>query len=201
MCPDCQKAKMLFESEKKAKNFIKWNGENIDTHGGELRPYYCPACCGWHITHKPHNEVYDHMTDNLIGAYKRLMISDDNTDKELPNKRTIIHKKRIIIKTEKKLNNYKLTNNNTRDDEDNNTFNEDINVVQLKTNHTVTNPNKKIIIENNDKNIDDNKTELDYKKVAKKISRIIHREKRISPPRSELNAFCHKISKILGWEK
>jgi ssDNA-binding Zn-finger/Zn-ribbon topoisomerase 1 len=26
MCPDCGKAKMLFESEKKAKRFIEWNG-------------------------------------------------------------------------------------------------------------------------------------------------------------------------------
>lgn len=71
MCPDCGRAKMLFESESKAKNFIKWNGGDIDTHGGELRPYYCPACCGWHISSKPHVEQYDHRTETLIGAYNR----------------------------------------------------------------------------------------------------------------------------------
>ena len=71
MCPDCGRAKMLFESESKAKNFIKWNGGDIDTHGGELRPYYCPACCGWHISSKPHVEQYDHRTEELIGAYYR----------------------------------------------------------------------------------------------------------------------------------
>lgn len=71
MCPDCGRAKMLFESERKASDFIKWNGDDIDTHGGELRPYYCPACCGWHITSKPHDAAYDHRTENLIGAYNR----------------------------------------------------------------------------------------------------------------------------------
>lgn len=71
MCPDCGRAKMLFDSERKAKDFIKWNGGDINTHGGELRPYYCPACCGWHITSKPYEESYDHRTENLIGAFNR----------------------------------------------------------------------------------------------------------------------------------
>ena len=30
MCPDCGKSKMLFETEKKAENFIKWNGDKLD---------------------------------------------------------------------------------------------------------------------------------------------------------------------------
>lgn len=71
MCPDCGRAKMLFETERKANDFIKWNGDDIDTHGGELRPYYCPSCCGWHLSSKEHVEEYDHRTENLIGAYKR----------------------------------------------------------------------------------------------------------------------------------
>ena len=73
MCPDCGRAKMLFESESKAENFIKWNGDDIDTHGDGLRAYYCPACCGWHITHKKHRKSYDHRTDELIEAYNRLV--------------------------------------------------------------------------------------------------------------------------------
>jgi hypothetical protein len=71
MCPDCGRAKMLFETERKARDFIKWNGDDINTHGGELRPYYCPSCCGWHLTSKVHNEYYDHRTEELIGAYQR----------------------------------------------------------------------------------------------------------------------------------
>ena len=70
-CPDCGRAKMLFETERKVKDFIKWNGDDINTHGGELRPYYCPACCGWHITSKVHVEEYDHRTEELLDAYKR----------------------------------------------------------------------------------------------------------------------------------
>lgn len=71
ICPDCGKQKMFFESEKKANNFIKWNGNEIDTHGGELRAYYCPSCCGWHISSKMYKKSYDTQTDRLIGAYKR----------------------------------------------------------------------------------------------------------------------------------
>ena len=50
MCPDCGKQKMLFETERKAQDFLRWNSAEIP--GGEsLRPYYCKACCGWHLTH------------------------------------------------------------------------------------------------------------------------------------------------------
>jgi len=70
-CPECGRPKMLFESESKANNFIKWNGEDIDTNGGKLRPYYCPACGGYHISSKPYKASYDHSTDALIRRYKK----------------------------------------------------------------------------------------------------------------------------------
>ena len=71
MCPDCGKQKMLFETERKANDFIKWNGDEIDTKGGELRAYYCPSCCGWHISHQTHKDTYDTNTDRLLGAFER----------------------------------------------------------------------------------------------------------------------------------
>jgi hypothetical protein len=71
MCPDCGKPKMLFESESKANNFIKWNGGDIETNGGELRAYFCPACGGYHITSKPFKPSYEHNTENLIERYKK----------------------------------------------------------------------------------------------------------------------------------
>lgn len=71
MCPDSMKQKMLFETERKANDFIKWNGGEIDTHGGVLRPYYCPACCGWHITHQRHKEEYDTRTERMITAFNK----------------------------------------------------------------------------------------------------------------------------------
>ena len=70
MCPECFKQKMLFETQKQADNFIKWNGDDIDTGGGELRSYYCPACGGYHITSKPYKPAYEHNTENLIRRYK-----------------------------------------------------------------------------------------------------------------------------------
>jgi hypothetical protein len=71
MCPECFKQKMLFETQKQADNFIKWNGEDIDTNGGELRSYFCPACGGYHITSKPYRKVYEHNTENLIKRYEK----------------------------------------------------------------------------------------------------------------------------------
>ena len=71
MCPECFKQKMLFETQKQADNFIKWNGEDIDTHGGELRSYFCPACGGYHITSKPYRKVYEHNTENLIRRFEK----------------------------------------------------------------------------------------------------------------------------------
>jgi len=79
MCPDCFRQKMLFETQKEADNFIKWNGDDIDTHGGELRSYYCKACGGWHITSKPFKYAYTNNTDKLIKAYER----DKKTEEEL----------------------------------------------------------------------------------------------------------------------
>lgn len=70
MCPECGRAKMLFETETKAKNFIKFNGNDF-THQNELRTYFCPACGGYHISSKEYKKSYDSTTDNLIRAYKQ----------------------------------------------------------------------------------------------------------------------------------
>lgn len=76
MCPECFKQKMLFETQKQADNFIKWNGDDIDTGGSELRSYYCPACGGYHITSKPYKPVYEHNTENLINRYNKAKETD-----------------------------------------------------------------------------------------------------------------------------
>ena len=68
-CPDCGKQKMLFETERKAHDFLKWNASEIE--GGEhLHPYYCKACCGWHLTHVAHRDEYDVRMDERISAYR-----------------------------------------------------------------------------------------------------------------------------------
>jgi hypothetical protein len=71
MCPDSGRVKMLFETRKKAQRFIDFNGGELPWGGDRLRPYYCPACCGWHISHLEHKEEYDGRTDELINEYRK----------------------------------------------------------------------------------------------------------------------------------
>ena len=82
MCPDCGHPKMLFETERKANGFIKWNGGELHVpEGCELRVYFCPSCCGWHITHQRHKEHYEKQTDELIGAFERSRTSVSRMDR------------------------------------------------------------------------------------------------------------------------
>ena len=82
MCPDCGRPKMLFETERKANGFIRWNGDELHVpEGCELRAYYCPSCCGWHISHQRHRMSYDQQTDNLIGAFERSRTSVSRIDR------------------------------------------------------------------------------------------------------------------------
>ena len=68
-CPDCGRQKMLFETERKAQDFLRWNSEKIH-NGTLLHPYYCNACCGWHISHVEHKEEYDNRMDERISMYR-----------------------------------------------------------------------------------------------------------------------------------
>jgi hypothetical protein len=70
VCPDCGRAKMLFESKEKAQRFIDFNGKNMK-HGDRLRPYYCPACCGYHISHMEYSDEYEGRTERLINEYQK----------------------------------------------------------------------------------------------------------------------------------
>lgn len=52
-CNECQRTKMLFETEKKALLFMKFNNDEIAEENDKvpMRAYFCEACGGWHITH------------------------------------------------------------------------------------------------------------------------------------------------------
>lgn len=69
MCPDCGRAKMLFETEKEANTFLKFNMDAVNPDGTRtMRVYYCPACCGYHIS--SHEYTGDgKKTERLIKAY------------------------------------------------------------------------------------------------------------------------------------
>lgn len=69
MCPDCGRPKMLFETEKQANTFLKFNMQEVNPRGDRtMRVYYCPACCGYHISSHEYNG--DNLnTDRLIARY------------------------------------------------------------------------------------------------------------------------------------
>lgn len=51
-CIGCHHNKMLFATQAKADNFIKFNSKDIAAHSSKVpsRSYYCSFCCGWHVT-------------------------------------------------------------------------------------------------------------------------------------------------------
>ena len=58
-CYGCRKHKMLFETQTKADNFIRYNSEGILEENGKApaRSYYCEICGGYHVTSNPSAEV------------------------------------------------------------------------------------------------------------------------------------------------
>lgn len=54
-CAQGKRCKILFETEKKAQNFLKFNTDAIIEESGHapIRVYYCPSCGGYHVTSKP----------------------------------------------------------------------------------------------------------------------------------------------------
>ncbi|MCL2039069.1 MAG: hypothetical protein FWG85_01405 [Bacteroidetes bacterium] len=72
-CEDCGKRKILFETEKKANNFIKFNGAEFEDDPGHKpqRSYYCVACGGWHITSMEEYLRIFTPTEWIVQAYKQ----------------------------------------------------------------------------------------------------------------------------------
>jgi hypothetical protein len=115
-CNNCNRAKMLFETEKKAENFIRFNKDEIEAETGIVpqRAYYCLFCGGWHVTHyidrrgKSRNEklfeVFNPAKD--ISEYK---IIPDNPTK-MPNDENKTEKKRIENNTKRSINKKETTN-------------------------------------------------------------------------------------------
>ena len=75
-CIVCKKAKLLFASEQKADNFIRFNAEEIakENEKAPVRSYYCNACGGWHVTSSP--------KQRLIRKKKQVRTSENPIPKE-----------------------------------------------------------------------------------------------------------------------
>ena len=75
-CHDCNRPKILFETEKKAELFIKYNadeiGEQNRTGKKPVRAYYCQVCGGWHVTSSPVSDVRKYtLTDRVLSLYHK----------------------------------------------------------------------------------------------------------------------------------
>ena len=70
-CRECGKLKILFETEQKALNFLKYNAKDIINKKGYTpkRVYYCECCGGYHVTHCIRN-YKPYTTQEIIDAYK-----------------------------------------------------------------------------------------------------------------------------------
>ncbi len=73
-CLACGKPKMLFSTQKKADNFIKFNADDIMEETGikPARSYYCQLCFGYHVTSLRSEKVgkrFDQNVQNVIDAY------------------------------------------------------------------------------------------------------------------------------------
>lgn len=70
-CPSCRRPKMLFETAKEADAFIRFNAGEIleETGKAPVRSYYCPLCCGYHVTSNPsleEGEMMDSRDEKML---------------------------------------------------------------------------------------------------------------------------------------
>lgn len=72
-CRECGRSKIVFETEKKALNFIKFNADEIleETGRAPTRAYYCQCCGGYHVTSQgAYNKPYTR-TERIIEIYQK----------------------------------------------------------------------------------------------------------------------------------
>lgn len=73
-CVACRRPKMLFETQAKADNFIRYNAAEIlqAGHRAPVRSYYCSLCGGWHVTSNPSTEAGERLDQRDNELVKRL---------------------------------------------------------------------------------------------------------------------------------
>lgn len=103
-CKDCERTKMLFETEKKAENFIKFNNEEIEAESGfsPQRSYYCLFCAGWHVTS---------IKDKIGLSKKEQRFEQYKQEKEKKKATELINQCKTTSNTGYKVNNQEEQNN------------------------------------------------------------------------------------------
>ena len=102
-CRDCGKQKQVFETEKKADNFIKFNSNDIELESGYApkRSYFCVACGAWHITSNENEFQGKSFTEKVLEKYtiekkeinQELQIIENQKKQEIYQKLQIIENK------------------------------------------------------------------------------------------------------------
>lgn len=79
--------KMLFPTQEKADNFIRFNADEISENNEKtpVRSYFCPACGGWHVTHKELPGFYAR-TDKMNEEVYRLGVFVSSLKKDFDKK-------------------------------------------------------------------------------------------------------------------
>jgi hypothetical protein len=99
-CLDCSRSKMLFDTEKKAQTFIKFNGDEIKSQTGycPTRTYYCVSCCGFHVTSKTDSSVIVSKTDIVLEKYREYKVVHDEKNRVNKEKQRLrkLEKKKLM---------------------------------------------------------------------------------------------------------
>lgn len=93
-CRECSRPKLLFDSEKKADLFIKFNADEIKecNRYAPDRSYYCIVCGGWHVTHKPFDSAMKSVSERVVEEYNNYVKSKESMRQKVMGKRHEIHK-------------------------------------------------------------------------------------------------------------
>lgn len=82
-CNDCNRVKMLFSSESKAANFIKFNSEEMEK--APTRSYFCISCNGWHLTSSSDTWKSKSRTEIIIDKYNSIKDTKELEKPKNPN--------------------------------------------------------------------------------------------------------------------
>jgi uncharacterized protein YukE len=109
-CKDCNRLKILFESDSKAYNFIKYNADEIESGGGKRlkRVYYCPYCMGYHVTSTNRYMEGLDSTNKVVEAYQDFKSKVKSTQptkqqNSIPNTKEIKQEPPILSSRQKEI--------------------------------------------------------------------------------------------------
>ena len=95
---------MLFETEKKAETFIKFNSSEIEEEAGYKpeRSYFCAYCGGWHVTSQKEYLTIKSRTEKVLDLYEQIKEKRALVQAEKAEKVNI--RKSLLARIDEKIN-------------------------------------------------------------------------------------------------